>query len=227
MATFDELHRKAHNRLNLRKAQRSIGLIARKRDLEEVDFREFDPGELPDFREMGFQYAGRITTDGWTFGREEETDEAESHGFPEPGRIDTESVTRTISTTVQETFRRVIREITKGADYSGITFSPNGFLVLPEPDFPDHEEWSLITIFRDGPPARQIVFGRHFGTVKLSSAGDETFGGEGVLQQELTWRVFSDDETGTPFEEFYGGPGFTDLAADLGYESASGGSGDE
>ena len=214
---YDELHREAHSRLNLRKAQRSLALIGRTSEITPINWDEYGPGDLPDFKEAGYRYAGRVTTDGWTFGREEETDEATSHGFTEPGRIDTTSVTRTISTTVQETFRRVIREIIKGADYSGVSFNSNGFLVLDEPDFPEHDEWSLITIFRDGPSNRQILFGREFGTIQLQEAGDESFGTEGVLQQELTWRVFSDEERGTPYKEFYGGAGFVALAEELGY----------
>lgn len=215
---YDDLHREAHSRLNLRKAQRSLALIGRKSAVERIDWDEYGPGELPDFKGMGYAYAGRVTTDGWTFGREEETDEATSHGFTEPGRIDTTSVTRTVSTTVQETFRRVIREIIKGVDYSEVSFNANGFLVLDEPDFPEHDEWSLIVMFRDGPSDRQILFGREFGTIQLQEAGDEAFGTEGVLEQELTWRVFSDEERGTPYKEFYGGRGFELLAENLGYE---------
>lgn len=219
MSTYNELHREAHNRLNLRKAQKSLCLIGRRSEVTVPDFTALDPGALPDFKEAGYNFAGRVTNDGFTFGREEETDEVSSHGLPEPGRIDTTGITRTISTTVQETFRRVIREIVKGADYSGITFNANGFLVLPEPDFPDHDDWSMILMFRDRNTAtgNEIIFGREFGTVKLSNAGDEAHGTEGALQQELTWRVFTDDDSGTPYNEFYGGPGFVDLAESLGY----------
>lgn len=227
--TYDELHAAAHSRLNLRKAQRSLALIGRRSEVTKIDWDEFGPGELPDFKEMGFHYVGRVTTDGWTFGREEENDEVESHGFTDPGRIDTTSVTRTISTTVQETFRRVIRELIKGADYSGVSFNESGFLVLDEPDFPEHDEWSLITMFRDNPEDRRIVFGRHFGSIQLETAGEEAFGNEGAIQQEITWRVFPDEDMGTPFREFYGGPGMVQLAETLGYKvtGQSGNGGEE
>lgn len=221
MSTYNELHDAVHNRLNIRDAQKSIGLIGRKRDIDALDLEGMDPGALPDFKELGFDPLGIVTTDGWNFGREESNKEATGHGFADVLRIDVESVNRTVSVTVKETWLRTVRELVKGADYSNISFSSGGFLVLDEAEMPDHDEWSLVVLFRDGSGEDEIIFGRYFGTVKLESSGDESHGGDGYLEQELTLRVFRDEETGTPVREFYGGPGFEKLSEGLGYGVAT------
>lgn len=217
VTTFNDLHLAAHNREHVRKAQRSLAFIGRKRDVERIDFNEYGPSELPDFEQMGYKPVGNVTTDGFSFGREEDSEEVESHGFTQAVRIDTEKVTRNVSTTVQATQSRLIREIADGTDYSSVTIGENGFLVLDENEMPEHDEWSLIVIFRDGPESDRFIFGRQFHTVKLESAGDEGHGGGEEINQELTWRVFADDETGIPVTKFYGGPGFQRLAESLGW----------
>lgn len=226
MATFDELREAALNRLNVRKAKQSVALIGRKSEVGALDFSTITPGSLPDLSTdtTGLRPLGLVTTDGFTAGREEETEEIAAHGMADAVRIDTTSVSRTVSTTVLENQRRVIREIALGADFSGASFVSGEFLTLDEPEMPLHDEWTLMLILKDGAPGSEIIFGKLYGTVKIQSAGEESYGTEGAVQQELTWKAFTDPDTGTPVREFFGGPGFEALAEDLGYtlEAASG-----
>lgn len=223
MVTFAELHETAHERRNVRKAKQSVALIGRKSEVGALDFPTvFKPGSFPDLSTdtTGLRPLGLVTNDGFTGGREEENEEIPAHGVADAVRTDTTSVSRTLSTTVLEKHRRVIQEIALGADFSGKTVTPGEFLTLDEPEMPMHDEWTIVLILKDGAPGNEIFFGRLLGTVKIQSAGEESWGTEGADQQELTWKAFTDKDYGTPVKHFIGGPGFEALAAELGYELA-------
>jgi len=206
MVTFDTHKAAGHRRSNRRKAVESI-TFWRRRSEGDVPVTLFTANnELVDLIADGFQYGGLITADGLSFEREDSTEGTPSHGYYDNTREDLQSSEGTFSVTFQED-KRVINELCDGADYRDLEVGTNE-LVKYKPAFPRHEEWTMISVYRDGPAGNEHLKAKILPTVKVQSAGAEQWGNETTIDREVTFKRFVDEELNTPEIEISGGTAF-------------------
>lgn len=219
--SFDAAHSAAHRRGNRRKAVQSIAFLARRSELDSVPETIFTvDGELVDLIAAGFEYPGLVTTDGYNFERSDSVEGDGSHGFADNTREDLESTERTISVTFQED-KRIVHEICDGADYRGLEVGTHE-LVRHKPAMPMNEEWCLVTVYRDGPAGNEHLVGKILPTIKAQSVGGEQWSNT-AIGREVTFKVYTDDELGTPEIECKGGEAFLARAEEQGWKVASAG----
>lgn len=206
MPTFEEQRTLSDNRKLIRKVQSAIGVIAPKS--VELPASLYDGGSLIDLKTAGFLPIGIVTKDGYNFGREVETEEVDGLGYASPVREDTVKVPREITFTPLESGRRHMLEMKYGTTLADTKQdSVTGEVVFDEPDLPIGEEYRLLVLASDGPTANNWILGKGYGAVKLTGGGDETWGGEDPVASELTFKVFVDDEIGSPVRHYMGGTG--------------------
>jgi hypothetical protein len=206
MPTFATIQADADERSLVRKIQKAVAFIAPMT----VELPEALTGadSLPiDLKTAGFLPVGLVTPDGYSFGREIESEDVDALGYASPIRSDTTRVPRTVSFTVLEKGRKHMLELTYGTDLTGVTQGVNGEIVIDEPDLPVDAEWRLLIVGSDGPAANNWILGKGYGAVKLNATGEEVWGREGAVSQQLTFNVFTDDEIGVPVKHYYGGTG--------------------
>lgn len=216
MPTLATLQAQAEDRDLVRKVRRFVLALAPL----SVDMPETltGPDSLPiNLFDAGFTPFGMVTSDGFTFTPEFETDSVTPFGSSAPIRTDVMSATRQVSFTTLQTGQRTITELINGADYSGVRATAGGELVLPVPELPIGREYRLIAVGDDGPVEANWILGYSFGLTKLASVGPATWATEGYLQREVTLDVFTDDEIGVPVREHIGGTAAKLHAAKLGY----------
>lgn len=220
MPSFDELQKAADERGLIRKIQRATGWLAPK-DVDLPDSLFGADGTYADLPELGFLPIGIVSTDGWNFGREPEDEEIEGLGYASAVRTDIVKVSRTVTVTILEHGRKHIQELVLGSDLDGVTMDPiTGEVVFDEPDMPINQEYRLLVIGADGPKDNQWVMGRGFGAAQLSTTGEEVWGKEGAVQQELTFKIAPDTVTGSPTRRYLGGTGALKASEALGFAKA-------
>lgn len=216
MPTFDTQRQDFDSRALIRKIQKAIAVIAPKT----VDLPEslYEGGSLIDLKAAGWLPVGIVSPDGYTFGREIESEDVDALGYVSPVRSDTTRVPRTISFTPLESGRKHIQQLKYGTDLSAVTQDPTtGEIVFDEPEMPVDEEYRLLVIGSDGAASENWILGKGYGSVKLTGGGDETWGQEGAVSSELSFSVFTDDEIGTPVRHYMGGTGALKHKDVLGY----------
>lgn len=212
--TFDTAHQAAHRRGNRRKAVQSISFLARRSEITVPTTVFTENGELVDLKDAGFAYGGLVTTDGFNFERNDSVEGDGSHGFADNTREDLDTTERTVSVTFQEK-KRVVQEICDGADYRNLEVGTHE-LVKYKPAMPVNEEWCLIVIYKDGPTGNEYLTAKILPTVKAQSVGGEQWSNS-AIGREVTFKVYVDDELGTPEIEVEGGAAFLAAAEDQGY----------
>lgn len=222
MATFAELQNQADERKLVRKIQKAVALIA-PRDVELPESLFAGPGQLRDLHAAGWLPLGIVTPDGYTFGRDVETEDIDGLGYASPVRTDITRVPRSITTTLIESGRKHVQELIYGTDLSTATMDPTtGEVVFDEPDMPANREYRLLVLGQDGPADEEWVLGKGYGTVSLAAGGGNAWGQEGAVSTEITLNVYSDDELGTPVRHYMGGTGALRYKDVLGYADAAG-----
>jgi len=213
--TFDTIRQGADNRKLVRKIQRAVGFIAP----QSVDLPEtlFATGSLIDLKTLGWIPLGLVTPDGYTFAGEREKEDIDALGYSSPIRSDVTRVPRTVSMTLLESGKKAVEELKRGVDLSTVTMSAEGEVVFDEPDMPLDREYRLLILGADGPADEEWIMGKGYGAAKLASLGDETWGQEGAVQNEITLDIFTDSEIGAPVRHYMGGTGALAYRDVLGY----------
>lgn len=215
--TFDEMRIEADKRGLIRKPQKAIAYLG----LAETPLPEslWEPlGGLTDIKALGFLPVGLVTPDGYKFGREAESADVDALGYGSAQRSDTTKVVRSVGFTPLEKGRKHMLELTLGQDLSATLMDKTtGEVVIKEVDLPVDQEYRLLIIGSDGPAANNWILGRGYPNVKLSSTGEEAWGQEGAVTSELSFKVSTDEEMGTPTVHYMGGTGALKAAADLGF----------
>lgn len=219
MTTFAELQNQSDQRKLVRKIQKAVALIA-PRDVELPETLFTGPGQLVNLKDAGWLPLGIVTPDGYEFEREVETEDIDGLGYASPVRTDITRVPRSITTTLIETGRKHVNELIYGTDLSTVTQDPQtGEVVFDEPDMPANREYRLLLLGQDGPADEEWVLGKGYGTVSLTAGGGATWGQEGAVGSEVTLKVYSDDEIGTPVRHYLGGTGALKYKDVLGYKA--------
>lgn len=226
MPTFEQLRAKADNRKLIRKSKAAAAFVAG----ADVDMPESlwlpnapaSPTSLIDLIELGWNPLGMVTPDGYSFGREVETDEVNALGYASAVREDTIRVPRTIGATVLQSGQRFLEEIIYGTDLDGVTMNPvTGEVVFDEPDLPIAQDLKLLVVSKDGPTDEQWIRAKGYFAVTLSNGGSETWGQEGANSRELQFKVLTDEDSGVPVRHFLGGTGALKYQDVLGYDLAA------
>ncbi|MEH0058805.1 hypothetical protein QDX25_07245 [Auritidibacter ignavus] len=220
MATVNSLMARDDKRELIRKIQSACALLG-SADAELPERLLTAKGKLVNLKSAGWRPVGMIGDKGYTFGREQETENIDALGYASPVRSDVTTVPRTISFTPLEKGRRHMLELQYGVDLSGVTQDPEtGEIVFDEPDLPVNAEYKLLVIGIDGPKDREWVMGKGYGAVKLQNTAEEVWGREGAVASEITLDVFP-DENGVPVRHYLGGTGALAYKEVLGFEEAT------
>lgn len=219
MATFEEIRQAADNRSLVRKIQKAYAFLLP--ITVPLPNSLYEGGALIDFGSVdGSISVGIVTPDGWTFARDVETEDIDGLGYASPVRTDITRVPRSVTVTAIESGRKAIQEVKYGTVITETQDAETGEIVFDEPDLPASKEYRLIVAGADGPADTEWIMGKGFGTVKLTGTGEETWGQEGAVSQELTFSIFTDDETGTPVRHYLAGTGAVKYKDVLGYTQA-------
>lgn len=216
MATFEEIRQGADNRKLVRKIQKAYAFLLP--TTAPLPTSLYTTGSLTDFNATpGAISLGIVTPDGWNFSREIEKEDIDGLGYASPVRSDITRVPRAVTVTAIESGRKEIQELKYGTVITETQALATGEIVFDEPDLPASKEYRLIVVGQDGPADEEWIMGKGFPAVKLTGTGEEVWGSEGAVSQELTFDVFADDETGTPVRHYLAGTGAVKYKDVLGY----------
>lgn len=219
MATVEEIRQNADHRSMVRKIQKAYAFLLP--TTAPLPTSLYTTGSLTDFSATpGAISVGLVSPDGWTFAREIETEDINALGYGSPVRTDITTVPRSVTVTALESNRKEIQELKYGTVITETQDAATGEVVFDEPDLPNSKEYRLIVVGADGPADEEWIMGKGFPAVKLTGTGEEVWGQEGAVSQELTFSVFSDDETGAPVRHYLGGTGAVRFKDVLGYTQA-------
>jgi hypothetical protein len=214
MATFEDL-REAKGAL-IRKALGGFIVVA-PMDVEVPDkFVDVDGG-LIDLKALGYQKLGWLTKgDGINFSRDVEQQETESFGALEPTRIDFTKDVTSAAFRCQETNKQVL-EMYYNLDLSGVTADANNEFSFENEAQPSTIYRRMIYIAKDGngEDAKYII--KTMPKAIVSEVQEQAWSSESELSYGLTVKATSDDDLGFSVRHSFGGPGFGDLLADMGF----------
>lgn len=220
MATVDEIRQGADHRSLVRKVQKAYAFLLP--TTAPLPTSLYTTGALTDFNATaGAISLGLVSPDGWNFSREIETEDINALGYGSPVRTDITVVPRSVTVTALESNRKEIQELKYGTVITETQSATTGEIVFDEPDLPNSAEYRLVVVGADGPADEEWIMGKGFPRVKLTGTGEEVWGQEGAVSQELTFSVFNDDETGTPVRHYLGGTGAVKYKDVLGYTQAA------
>lgn len=221
MPTFAEVQNEADERGLIRKILRAVAFLG-KSDVDLPETILTAGGGLIDLKTAGWKPVGIVTPDGYKFGRDVTKEEVDALGYASSVRTDITKVARSVSFTPLEHGRRHLLELKYGQDLSGITQDPaTGEIVWDEVDLPVGEEYKLLILGNDGAATSNWVLGKGYGSVKLADSGEETWGGDSPIANELTLDISVDDETGTPVRHYLGGTGALKFKDVLGFTAGT------
>ena len=216
MATFEEIRQGADNRKLVRKVQKAYAFLLP--STTPLPASLYTTGALTDFNATaGAISLGLVDPSGYSFSREIETEDINALGYGSPVRTDVTTVPRSVTVTALESNRKEIQELKYGTVINETQDPATGEVVFDEPDLPASKEYRLIVVGGDGPADEEWIMGKGFSAVKLTGTGEEVWGQEGAVSQELTFSVFADDETGTPVRHYLAGTGAVKYKDVLGY----------
>lgn len=153
----------------------------------------------------GWSQLGRVTEDMFTWGREVESSEVRSGGESEPGRTDIKSVTKSLTTTVQELNKTTLGLI-KGMDLTANVADTNGIVEIIEPDRPRMRYFRVVVIAVDEGELGERYRVRQFTRARVTETGEEAWQNEDdSMSTELTFGAFKDQVLGTSTTEWIGG----------------------
>lgn len=219
MATVDEIRQGADHRSMVRKIQKAYAFLLP--TTAPLPTSLYTTGALTDFNQTaGAISVGLVDPSGWTFSREIETEDINALGYGSPVRTDITTVPRSVTVTALESNRKEIQELKLGTVITETQDAATGEVVFDEPDLPNSKEYRLIVVGADGPADEEWIMGKGFPAVKLTGTGEEVWGQEGAVSQELTFSVFNDDETGAPVRHYLAGTGAVKYKDVLGYTQA-------
>ncbi len=211
MPSIEEL-KNTHNRAsNVRKALHGLLFVAPAN--AEVPESLISGGDITlpeEYRSVGLVEKG----DGFTIGREVDTEEVEALGYGTPVRIDVTSATQTIGVTALET-NAVTRELVDGLDLSTVQ-AANGEVSWEHPDIPPAIYYRVLVITADGAPGNWIYEAEVLPRARVTETGDVSKNSADASQYEITFTGLLDDDTGYARKSFMGGSGFDAATAGFG-----------
>lgn len=202
--TIAEMKRKFDHAELIRKALETICVIG-PADIALPEHLFGDKGQLAELPE-GWWGLGIIKPDGYEFGAETDSSDVEGHGYGDPVRTDINKITRSITVTALEKFKKQFIELTEGVNLSNVKQAANGEVAYETPSIVTMGEYRMITFARDGRPEEEWIWAKVFPKVKLTEFPAETWGND-ALETPLKFKVLTDTKVGWPVKTFIGGTG--------------------
>lgn len=167
-----------------------------------------------------YQDLGWLSNDGMGFSRDVSTSDVTSFGSVSPTRSDVVSDTSTVTVTCQETKLLTIGLAT-GIDTSAIkTPNPNGAVMVRKPVAPTSKFYRLFCISKDDGDAGDIYIARFFPRAKVTSFGEQSFGGgDDPISWGATMTGYADSDLGFTEAWLFGGPGWNALVTEMGFDA--------
>jgi len=169
-----------------------------------------------------YEDLGWLSNDGMGFSRDVSTSDVTSFGSVSPTRSDVVSDTSTVTVTCQETKLLTIGLAT-GIDTTAIATPANagGAVMVRKPLAPQGKFYRLFCIARDEGDAGDIYVARYFPRAKVTSFGEQAFGGgDDPISWGVTMTGYADSELGFSEAWLFGGPGWKALLTQMGFNAA-------
>lgn len=174
---------------------------------------------LPDgYEDVGWTDKGT----GATWSRSATTSDVTSWGSVEPTRTDITKQTDDLKFIGQETKRNVL-ELYEGVDLSSVTpDSTSGEVTFDRPPRPAIRYFRAFGLFVDGVGPDVIYVAKLATRAIVTATADQKWSDDSnPVQYEVTLSAMFDDVTGTAMRFFFGGPGWKNLLADMGFATAA------
>lgn len=166
----------------------------------------------------GYEDQGLLSTDGFTLGREVSTSNIQAFGRTSPVRSDVTGDTDTLNFVAIETNRQTI-ELRTGAVLTPGSVDPiSGALEIKKPARPKARVYHWLSVAQDENEFGEIYVCRYLPRGKISSYGDEVYGGgDTPIGTNATITGENDSTWGSPGSWLFGGPGWNGLLEKMGF----------
>lgn len=161
---------------------------------------------------------------GLTLGTDMTSQDIEAYGEADPIRTIISRRKTTISFSMYQNQRNVL-ELIWAEDFSGVTPSAHGGVVLPAPSTPKNRYYRCILLGQDDRDGEEIWLYWLMPKIKLESVDSQTLNDDNVLEYTPTLTAFKDDVLGYSVAQGFAGPGWQSVVSLAGFGSVGGGSG--
>lgn len=205
MPTFAELKKTSDNTGQVRKALEGVAFLA-PITAPAVSTLTDAQGAIQTLP-SGYAPVGLVTSDGYSFESDTDSEEVTALGYVTPVRQDVTSKTREITFTALEVFKKNVLEVAYGVDLTAVKQGLNGEITFDQPALPVGREYRLVIIAKDGAGANEVYRAKFFPRVRLKEVGEEVWNSEDPMGYELTFSALVDATLGTAERDFIAGPG--------------------
>jgi hypothetical protein len=108
--------------------------------------------------------------------------------------------------------KKLVLELIHSADFSDVTPSANGGIVLPSPTTPKNRYYRAALVGQDDHEEGEVWVYWLMPKVKLDKLDNQTLNDDNVLEYKPTLTAFKDDELGYSVAQGFAGPGWKALA---------------
>ena len=150
---------------------------------------------------------GYVSTDGYTWGGDTDTEEVEALGYASPVRNDITKTTREVSFSAYNVYHANLLAVAYGMDLSEAKKAVSGEITFDRPALPDKIFYRLIVIAKDGSGANEIYRAKHNPRVSIVEIPEETWNASDAKAFEFKFAAEVDPLLGTAEREFIAGPG--------------------
>lgn len=157
---------------------------------------------------------------GLSIGTDMTSQDIEAYGEQDPIRTIISRRKTTISFSMYQNQRNVL-ELIWTADYSDVTQSATGGVVLPAPATPKNRYYRAILLGQDDRDEGEVWVYWLMPKVKLESVDSQTLNDDNVVMYKPTLVAFKDDVLGYSVAQGFAGPGWAALAADAGFPAGA------
>lgn len=157
---------------------------------------------------------------GVSIGTDMTSQDIEAYGESDPIRTIISRRKTTISFSMYQNQRNVL-ELIWAEDYSDITQSAHGGVVLPAPSIPKNRYYRAILLGQDDREEGEVWVYWLMPKVKLESVDSQTLNDDNVLMYKPTLTAFKDDTLGYSVAQGFAGPGWAAVATEAGFPAAA------
>lgn len=153
---------------------------------------------------------------GVTFTNEIDSTEIEAYGEPEPIRTIISRRTTSIDFSMYQSQRNVL-ELFWAADFSNVTPSEFGGVVLEAPAVPKNRYYRAVVVGLDDRDGKEIWAYWLMPKVKLSDVDNQSLNDDGIIEYHPTLTAFKDDDLGYSVAQGFAGPGWRERVHQAGF----------
>lgn len=156
---------------------------------------------------------------GLTLGTDITSKDIEAYGEPDPIRTIISKRTTTFEFSMFQNQRNVL-EVFWAQDYSNVTPTAFGGIVLEAPKIPQNIYYRAILVGLDDRNTREVWAYWLLPKVKLDKVDNQVLNDDNVLEYKPTMKAFRDDVAGYSVAQGFAGPGWRDIVALSGFSQS-------